>query len=130
MDTGKLIVKGNIYTTDLTDYSSISTVGGFSAFDTKSIWYKRVGNLVFVNFLIYGTSDQNTFTFTLPITAVLRTDSNLSIVLNNGSVITNAVCQLYMASGGTTVALYYAGSATGWATSNGKLGAGQFFYFC
>ena len=49
-----------------TDYSSTSTVTGWTSFTTKYIAYKKVGKSVFVQFFLDGTSNATTVSFTLP----------------------------------------------------------------
>lgn len=52
--------------TDWIDYSSTSTVVGWSSFTTKIIKYRVIGKQMFVNFNLGGTSNSTTTTFTLP----------------------------------------------------------------
>lgn len=49
-----------------TDYSSSSTVTGWSSFTTKKIYYTKFGSLMFVTFQISGTSNSYYARFTLP----------------------------------------------------------------
>lgn len=100
MDTGALTAKGlltpsaDFYTVDYTDYSSTSTVVGWSGFDSnaKQIWYKKIGKTVFVWFYISGTSNSATHTFTLPF-AMYNHPINLmsSIQIYSGSAGTGIV---------------------------------------
>ena len=39
-----------------TDYSATSTIVGWSSYTTKSIFYKKIGKLVFVQFVISGVA--------------------------------------------------------------------------
>ena len=82
-----------------TDYSEISTITGFSAYTTKEIWYKKIGNILIVQWNIAGTSDANTCYFTIPYTSTDTTGSaSLSrcaceVVDNGGDVtISKAAC--------------------------------------
>ena len=59
---------GSLDYTALTDYSSTSTIVGWSAYTTKQIKYKMIGSVYFVFFNIAGTSNSTTTYFTLPIT--------------------------------------------------------------
>jgi len=67
-------------TTDLsdnvewTDYTSISTVVGWSSFTSKFIQYKKTGSVLFVQFYLYGTSNSATTNFSIPYTS--RAGSN------------------------------------------------------
>lgn len=50
-----------------TDYSSTSTVVGFSSTTTKEIFYMKWGKMVFVLFNLTGTVNSATMTFTVPV---------------------------------------------------------------
>jgi hypothetical protein len=63
------IPNGDLRTVAWTDYSSTSTLTGWSSYTIKEISYKKVGNLVFVNFKIYGVSDSTLARFTVPYSA-------------------------------------------------------------
>jgi hypothetical protein len=63
---GNVKATGDIFTTEWTDYSSTSTVVGWSSFNQKNINYKVVGKLVYVQFYIRGTSNANGVSFTVP----------------------------------------------------------------
>jgi hypothetical protein len=63
---GNIIAAGDIKTVAMTDYSATSTIVGWSSYDTKKIFYKKVGKLVFCQFSLRGTSDADTASFTLP----------------------------------------------------------------
>ena len=55
------------------DYSAFSTIVGWSSFTTKKIYYKQVGNMLYVAFDLTGTSNNKSVTFTLPF---LKTATN------------------------------------------------------
>jgi len=68
-ETDVLTIDGgetDIYTVEWTDYSSTTTLSGFSGTPTKYIYYKVIGRTVFCCFSITGTSDDTDFSFTLP----------------------------------------------------------------
>lgn len=86
---GDLGVVGDIKTVAWTDYGGTSIIAGFSSVTTKAIWYKKVGKIVFVNYLIFGASNSVNFTFTLPFTSI--NSSNFVVrtaarVTENGSI--------------------------------------------
>lgn len=119
-----LNVVGDLYTTAWTDYSSTSTVTGWSSFTYKYIYYKVIGKFVFVNFEIDGTSNSATTTFTLP-----HAEGHASVV--------EFVFNGYSTSGwsmrpgtmnSTTVNLYSTWYSHSWPTSGNKVVRGQFCY--
>jgi hypothetical protein len=65
------------------DYSATSTIVGWSSFTAKILKYKIVGNMMFVNYGIYGTSNSATTSFTLPNNAVEQAQ-NGNRTQNNG----------------------------------------------
>lgn len=70
-----------------TDYSSTSTVVGFSATTTKLIYSLQIGNMVHVWARIIGTSDATTLTFTVPVAnANLVRVSGACRVQDNGTI--------------------------------------------
>lgn len=66
--TGNVVFGADVYTVALTDYSSTSTVGGWSGSPTKDIRYKLVGKTLTVYYSITGTSNSTSASFTLPYT--------------------------------------------------------------
>jgi len=73
-----------------TDYAASSTITGWSSFTTKIIYYKKIGNLVFVSFYLAGVSNSANAYFTLPYTAFDDPNNSLSfyfatIVQDNGT---------------------------------------------
>ncbi|MDD5651686.1 MAG: hypothetical protein PHF86_14925, partial [Candidatus Nanoarchaeia archaeon] len=52
-----------------TDYFASSTITGWAASPTGTIYYKRIGKTVVVSFYITGTSNAATAKFTLPVAA-------------------------------------------------------------
>ena len=66
--SGDVVINANVYTVALTNYSSTSTVAGWSGSPTISIWYKLVGKTLTVYYSITGTSNSTSASFTLPYT--------------------------------------------------------------
>lgn len=64
--TSQWLYFDNIMTYPWIDYTATSTIVGWSAFTTKKIWYCIVGNVMFVQWDLMGTSNNATTTFTLP----------------------------------------------------------------
>ena len=111
---------------DWIDYSAISTINGWSAWNTKKIHYKEVSNLVFVNFELDGTSDDTIANFTVPFTIATISDLQIPIqIYDNGAY---AVGIISAGNGGTLINLYPTISGGSWQNSGDKRAYGQFFY--
>ena len=108
-----------------TDYSGTSTVTGWSSFTNKQIYYKRVGNLVFVKFRLAGTSDATNANFTLPITA--EGDYN-GACWGRDDTGTRAATIFFVDGSVPDVDIYWGGSATGFTASGTKECNGMFWY--
>lgn len=52
--------------TDWADFGGSSVVTGFSSITTSEVKWKKVGNIIMVNFFIIGVSNATNFTFTVP----------------------------------------------------------------
>lgn len=110
-----------------TDYSSTSTVTGWSAFTTKHVYYMRVGKLMKVAFNIIGTSDDTVATFTLPYTSAANPNIRFLIrITDNGGTPAEAIA--YLAGGASTVTCYASMNAGAFTSSGDKYVQGQFFY--
>lgn len=116
----------------LVDYSSSSTVIGWSSFTTKKIYTTKIGSMVFVFFNIAGTSNATTVSFTLPyaINADLVASGIGGLLLytyNAGAYVSTP--GHFVANNATTITANkaYIG-ADGWANSGTKQVVGQFSY--
>lgn len=125
IDDAGVVIGPLTFSGGLTDYSSISTVVGWSSTTSKSIFYRKIGKIVHVFFEIKGTSNSTAVTFTTP--SALSGTSNLSVLIrhqNNGG--THGTGLLVMS--GSTVTCYTSLSAGAWTNSGSKEIFGQFFY--
>lgn len=122
------VIGGDIYNKKFTDYSSTSVLTGWSSTTTKEIWYKKVGNLVFVNFEISGTSDAVSARFTLPYTCNTYISSYSKITgVDNGSDAPQA--RALVASSQSYIDIHNSSlGANGWTSSGIKTVIGQIFY--
>lgn len=126
-----LNVVGDIYTTAWTDYSGSTTLAGFSSAATLLVTYKKIGKFVFVHFVISGTSNATTFTFTVP-----NASANASIPFHGvgTNVINNTVASatpawIVMSANTNIIQIFRDGIlGTTWTSSGLKQAAGQFFY--
>jgi hypothetical protein len=110
--------------TDWIDYSSTSTVVGWSSLPTKIIKYRIIGKQVFVIFSLDGTSNNTATTFTLPNNAL--TGNELAGRFVNNGALTAGYTRISSASNVITF-LSLISSAT-WTASGNKVVSGQFFY--
>lgn len=115
---------GDVYSTPWTVRSSgdLNTVG-FSSLSSEYVAYKRIGLMVFFYLSIFGVSNANTFSFTMPYTS--RNDrpqgfNHAAWTWNNGALSTSSSNYIRATQNTTTITLLHGGSVTGWATSNAK----------
>lgn len=124
-----VLTAGDLYTTALTDYSSSSTVVGWTSFSTKEILYKKVGKFIIVVFQLAGTSNATGATFTLPVAAKAGPPAvwsfALGFTMDNGAE--GATGRGSISASGTTVTLLKSAGGA-WTNSGTKNIAGQFFY--
>ncbi len=123
----------DFYTTAWTDYSSSTTVTGFSSTVTKEVYYKKIGNLVFVHFCITGTSNATSLSFTLPDNPVIGTAENCwgtGTALDNGAAVDSGCHITGVAGTGTFNVSKTCTQATlnNWTGSGTKKASGTFFY--
>jgi hypothetical protein len=105
------------------DYFATSTIVGWAAGKTGTIYTKKIGKLVFVDFQISGTSDDASVTFTVPYATSLAAMINPCYVQNSG---TPAIGYAQIAT--STITVYRNPAADAWTTSGNKMVRGQFFY--
>ncbi len=101
------------------NYSSLSTIVGFSSFTYKEIIYQVTGNTVFFSVALSGTSNSTALTFTLPFNMVTGVTSIIISHwgINNGTAL-SAPCISYM-DAGTKKFFCYPSSAFGLWTASG-----------
>lgn len=111
------------------DYSSLSTITGWSSFTTKELRYRVAGKQVFVHYYIQGTSNSTATSFTLPHTTSAFLHENPNRSLNNGVGYHGFAT---IAASSSTAILYYWSTATNytltWTASGTKIIVGQLFY--
>lgn len=112
------------------DYSSLSTVTGWSSFTAKRIEIKRIGTIRFVRFLIDGTSNSTSASFTLPEAngnPGAYVGGSLTVNINNGSYPADNMGRMVMSPGGATVSITVTNQGM-WVSSGQKYVSGNFFY--
>ena len=123
---------GDIRNVAWTDYTATSTITGWSSTTFSKIHYKKVGNLVFFNYQISGTSNSTGTSFTLPytsanVTAGYTWSHNLAVSEDNGGVVAG---RGQIGNNTATVTLYPTTASAGatWTSSGAKNVAGQGWY--
>ena len=120
----------DIYNVGWTDYGATSVISGFAPAPTVNIWYKKVGNLVFLNFVIEGTSNAVSFAFTLPYTLV--NDTNFTVraacrTVDNG-VVSVEGGYVEIGPNSATATVYFQWNGTLWTAAGAKQAGGQFWF--
>jgi len=131
---GDINVTGDIYNKIWTDYYLSSSVVGWSSLtaNRRLILTKKVGDIVFVQFHLEGTSNSVSVTFTLPYGSAATAYPDAAIFMSGFSYDNGAVtstpgrCQFPQSS--TTVTCYKDSTNAAWTASGTKIVAGQFFY--
>lgn len=108
-----------------TDYSATSTIVGWASFVSKVIWYKQVGNIVFVSYALSGTSNSNTTSFTIPIASVFLVSAASGYTVDNSITEPSGYITINLSSNVVNLFRY---NTSVWTTSNNKAIYGQFFY--
>lgn len=111
--------------TDWIDYSATSTIVGWSSFITKSIRYRVIGKMVFVYFVLNGTSNNTSTTFTLPFNSVNTQGLNIIYAINNGTFVTQTSFA-YTTLNSNVLTLSQNNQI--WTSSGSKQAWGQLFY--
>ncbi len=124
---GELNVVGDIFTYPWTDYSGDSTVTGWSSTTIKDIHYKKIGNMVFVLFVIEGTSDQTYARFTVPY-AKATDESCVNIIRAKDDGGAWVAGLQVLGNGAIIVNLYKDPNGGAFQSSNAKGVQGQFWY--
>ena len=114
--------------TDWIDYSATSTIVGWSSFTAgyKTIRYKVIGKIVFVEYAIDGTSNSTSTSFTLPFNAVnISRIIGFSYCVNNGIIVGG---YYFMTQNSNIVNGSTGLSAGSWNAAGTKTFTGQLFY--
>ena len=112
------------------DYSATSTITGWTSFVNKILRYKVVGKQVFVSYLISGTSNSTSTSFTLPFTSVSAQYNEAPNRSFNNGVAYHGFGIISASS--STMSFSYWTTATAntstWTASGTKWISGQIFY--
>lgn len=108
--------------TTWTDYSATSVIVGFSAFTIKQIWYKIVGDTMFVYFRFQGTSNSADLTFTTPSNNAFTDNVFQAVGYTINNTVNTAIGSMLLIASTNVVILKPAKYDTSW-TSSGTKGA-------
>lgn len=120
IDTSTLSARINqkVDTSSWVDYSSTSTINGFSSYTTKKIQYKKLdNNTLIVQYQIEGTGTNSTHSFTIPFSSSSwGTQYFIGHTVNNGT--TQAAGSITLPASSSTVTVNNAASTTAsWANA-------------
>lgn len=124
--SGVIIAETDMYSVAWTNYSSTSTVTGWSSTTTKSIYYKQLGKMVYVIFNISGTSNTTSASLTLPVACNASTGAWVIIPMRNNGVYGFGSAKL--SSSSNTLNFYSGAGTEAWVGSGTKQVFGEIFY--
>lgn len=130
-NAGLTKVAGDIYSTAWTTFGGSSTIVGWAdpLATSELVNYKKVGNLVFVQFYLDGVSDTTAVTFTLPFTQINTNGVELKVPIqvadNSGAI---GLGLLVLGINSATANCFSDMAGTAWTASNNKRVQGQFWY--
>lgn len=123
---GTAWVVNGVTETAWTDYSATSTIVGWSSYTTKNIYYKDIGKTRFVTYVLAGTSNSTSTTFTVPSASSNTVDTVFASRAMDNSV-EGATGLGALLPNSSTVNCYRSALAA-WTASGTKVVAGQFTY--
>jgi hypothetical protein len=110
-----------------TNYFATSTIIGWASFTISTLFYKRIGKLVFVQFDLMGTSNSVNTSFTLPLTIGSVGVVSYFYVVDAGAGQT--IPGVAIGAAGSALEIFYKDSlGTLWTATGGKRIYGEFFY--
>ena len=122
------VIAANVESVPWTDYSGISTVGGWAAGVTSEIYYKKIGHTVFVNFNITGVSNANSCVFTLPYISAAGTGiAAPGLGMDAGALVINPT-SITLAAASLNVIIWKDYTGALWNVAGAKIISGQFWY--
>lgn len=106
-------------TTTWVDYSTSSTIVGWSSRSTTYLKYILIGKLAIISVKLIGTSNSVSVSFTMPFTFAVDIDEAVGISIDNGVTMTSPT---YAAGnpGGNTITLYKDFTTANWTATGTK----------
>jgi len=110
------------------DYAGSSIISGWSSFSTKDIQYRYLNlNTVLVNFVLVGTSNASSSSFTIPSTCLSTVTCASGLAGDNGTLSVSPG-KILCTPGSNLVILSKDLTGANWTASGIKSIAGQFIY--
>ena len=111
-----------------TDYRLTSTMVGWSAFTTQSLWYMLDGGKLYSMVYLAGTSNSVNTSFTLPraVSANWQPIENVILIADNGVWSYNGL--LRITPGSATISVFTGVGGAAWTASGTKYVIAQFWY--
>ncbi len=112
-----------------TDYTSQSTIVGWSSLTSKVIYTKKIGKTVFVSYKLSGTSNSAAASFTVPYTSsnTLQAMSSIGYTQDNGVILTTPGV-IELSPNSAVVSSYKDSAENPFTASGGKTIIGEFWY--
>lgn len=107
------------------DYFATSTITGWSS-PTGGLRFKMVGNQVFVDYYLTGTSNATATSFSLPVPHAAGWHTRMGVIAQNNGTQIQGYMQMHQNA--SLVEFYTTIGWGGWTASGTKAVAGQFFY--
>jgi len=123
------LIQRPIYETRLINFSTASTIVGWSSYTTQVINYIATSNQVMVFFDLNGTSNSTSTTFTIPFESALSINlfSFDFLGINNG-ITPSTPGRANIPAGTSTIDFRRDGTGTAWTNSGTKRIVGKFIY--
>lgn len=120
----------DVYTDAYQDWTSFATIVGFSGTPGGSIYYKKIGKLVFVRFSLSGTGNNTAMSFTLPYNKVNDgTTTEWKMRAQDAGTWLNGAGMGRIANASPGLAVFYTSEAlAAWTASGNRQLYGQFWY--
>jgi hypothetical protein len=115
-----------LFSPQWTNYFATSTKTGWASYGSAELYYKRIGNLVFVSIDVGGVSNNTAIELTLPYNAKKNTGA-LCAGYDNGSYLVNPAL-IEILEGSNNMIIYKNAAYNGWTNTGDKYVWGQFFY--
>jgi hypothetical protein len=126
---GNAYFKGKIYSTDYTDWSASASPQGWTGTPSASVFYIKLGQLVWLYYSFGGTSNSLTKSFTLPFAVTASDPLQAAIPVVVDGTATQTLCGRANAGGSATCNLYKTLDNTSNWTSSGTCNIQGYFVY-
>lgn len=110
------------------DFSASCVVVGFSSLIVKQISYTRINNVLYINFIFFGTSNATTLTFTIPTISSTAVFGNYGLLRAGDNSVSLAAAGMWSNTSGTSsISCFKDTLQQGFTASGIKFVSGQLF---